>query len=105
MTPCSTDSNFLTPGYFTATPHRVTTKKSQQGRISLPIFYNPKMDAIVDPIDKNSFPRWDRVTENQWRREDNCMMASVGENSLHPAVFERHHSDLLLLKDGRVVMR
>ena len=98
-------------GYFMATPHRVTRQKSQQDRISLPIFYNPKLDAIINPIDENNLPRWDRLTENQWRRDDNNMMASVGENSLkslarsHPAVFERHHSDLLLLKDGRVVMR
>ncbi|EJK50783.1 hypothetical protein THAOC_30117, partial [Thalassiosira oceanica] len=98
-------------GYFTATPHRVARKKSQQDRISLPVFVNPKLDAIINPIDKNNFPQWDRLTENQWRRDDNHLMASVGENSFkslarsHPAVFERHHGDLVLLKDGRVIMR
>mmetsp|Transcript_55555 Transcript_55555/g.60163 ORF Transcript_55555/g.60163 Transcript_55555/m.60163 type:complete len:97 (-) Transcript_55555:21-311(-) len=46
-----------------------------------------------------------------WRRPNNQMNPSVGENTFkslarsHPQVFARHHSDLELLEDGRIILR
>lgn len=98
-------------GYFLATPHRVLRHSSNtHSRTSLPIFYNPKIDTVMKPINTNSM-KWTRVGENQWRRENNQMMSSVGENSFkslarsHPRVFERHHGDLTILEDGRIIER
>jgi hypothetical protein len=45
------------------------------------------------------------------RRNQNKLMSCVGENSFkslarsHPKVFARHHGDLRILEDGRIVMR
>ena len=100
-----------TGGYFLATPHRVLRHSSgSRGRISLPIFYNPKLDTVMKPINNLSLP-WTRIKQNQWRNENNSMINSVGENSFkslarsHPKVFGRHHSDLRILKDGRIVKK
>ncbi len=121
-----TDSNTLvcnigelaeiwTDGYFLATPHRVMRHFSFDNdgastcRTSLPIFYNPKLDTVMKPmIDIEDLP-WDRKQQNQWRREHDRMLGSVGENSFkslarsHPRVFQRHHRDLRLLDDGRIM--
>ena len=46
-----------------------------------------------------------------WRRPRNAMLTEYGANALkslarsHPAVFARHHPDLAVLEDGRVVRR
>jgi len=100
-----------TGGYFLATPHRVMLQQSSHGRTSLPVFYNPKLDVVMEPIgDAGNLP-WDRCQENQWRWKHNTLMNSVGENSFkslarsHPAVFEKHHGDLRILEDGRIVKR
>lgn len=97
-----------TKGYFLATPHRVMRQTSNCSRVSLPIFYNPtidtKMQAMVD-IDLLS---WTRKQHSQWRRQQNSLINSVGENSFkslarsHPAVFAKQHSDLMILDDGRM---
>ena len=83
----------------------------KHSRISLPIFYNPKLDAIIEPMNLHDNMPWERKQQNNWRRKNNSMMNSVGENSFkslarsHPKVFERHHSDLSILEDGRIVKR
>lgn len=99
-------------GYFLATPHRVLRQSSdiQTSRISLPIFYNPKIDTVMKPINTDCMA-WTRGAQKQWRRENNKLMGSVGENSFkslarsHPKVFDKHHGDLRLLDDGAVVKR
>ena len=100
-----------TNGYLLATPHRVLRHSSNTDcRTSLPIFYNPKLDAVLEPINTNDLP-WERAEDKQWRRKNNLMMNSVGENSFkslarsHPTVFEKHHSDLRILEDGTIVER
>lgn len=99
-----------TGGYFLATPHRVLRRSSNRSRTSLPIFYNPKLDTVMEPIKIDDLP-WERCQQNQWRRKKNKLMNSVGENSFkslarsHPAVFEKHHGDLRILEDGRIVKR
>jgi hypothetical protein len=45
------------------------------------------------------------------KNHTNVMLASVGENTFeslarsHPDVFAKHHKDLILLPDGRIVQR
>lgn len=100
-----------TGGYLLATPHRVRLRPPDaRSRISLPVFYNPKLDTIMEPIHTGNLP-WERRGKNQWRRKHNKLMKSVGENSFkslarsHPAVFEKFHGDLKILDDGRIVKR
>jgi len=96
--------------YFLATPHRVLRHSSAtHSRTSLPIFYNPKMDANVQPINTEKLP-WERQQTNQWKRQNNAFMKSVGDNSFkslarsHPKVFIKHHQDLIL-DDGKIIKR
>ena len=98
-------------GYFLATPHRVVRHTSNtHSRTSLPIFYNPKLDAVLEPINIKNLP-WERVQQNQLRRKHNKLINCVGQNSFkslarsHPNIFEKHHSDLTILKDGTIVKR
>ena len=43
-----------TRGYYLATPHRVVSKASGAGspsRLSVPYFWNPRLDAVIEPIE------------------------------------------------------
>ena len=42
-----------TGGYYLATPHRVVSRPSSENkdRISVPYFWNPRLDAVISPID------------------------------------------------------
>lgn len=116
-------------GYFLATPHRVLLTPSTQ-RISIPLFYNPPLSTQIQPVDygdnyndDNNYassvpaPKWERPMLDQqdhWRsskNHNNVMLTSVGENTFkslarsHPKVFAKHHGDLTLLSDGRIVPR
>jgi isopenicillin N synthase-like dioxygenase len=96
-------------GYLLATPHRV--KRPQDRRISLPVFYNPKLDHVMESMVNPGSLTWSRKGQNQWLRKENALMGSVGENSFkslarsHPVVFKRHHEDLQILKDGRIQLK
>lgn len=115
-------------GYFLATPHRVIMKSStksptssssssSRARTSVPFFYNPVLSATMGPLDKDLLENtplvpWERPREyDHWRRPNNLMNPSVGENTFkslarsHPKVFARHHPDLELLKDGKIEIR
>lgn len=104
-------------GYFLATPHRVLANTtSRQERISVALFYNPSLCAtVVAPEKENDTLPWDRPggydTERHWRMEGNVMLETVGDNTFkslarsHPAVFQKHHKDLVRLADGRIVYK
>jgi len=114
-------------GYFLATPHRVLMKsRIRKPRISLPLFYNPCLSATMEPLEESSVKhlKWDRpkpsTSENDgnenapkkhWRRPNNTMLTSVGENTFkslarsHPQVFAKHHPDLSILPDGKIVKK
>jgi isopenicillin N synthase-like dioxygenase len=109
-------------GYFLATPHRVimkpsTNPSSSRARTSVPLFYNPVLSATMGPLDQELFTNTDLVPwersrgYDHWRRPNNLMNPSVGENTFkslarsHPKVFARHHPDLELLEDGRIIQR
>eukprot|EP00957_Ditylum_brightwellii_P021358 1610735-Ditylum_brightwellii.AAC.1 len=113
-------AEILSDGYFLATPHRVIRRSSDVPRISVPFFYNPKLSAKIRPTaslskendDKGSFLPWERPAQRKhWRMKNNSMLQTVGDNTFkslarsHPTVFEKHHSDLCILGDGRIVKR
>jgi isopenicillin N synthase-like dioxygenase len=39
----------ITRGYYRATPHRVINRSTERARISIPVFVNPPMDAVIQP--------------------------------------------------------
>jgi isopenicillin N synthase-like dioxygenase len=104
-------------GYFLATPHRVLRNTSSENvnRISVPLFYNPVLSATMEPLEESlmSHVSWDRpnATSGHWRRDNNAMLASVGENTFkslarsHPKVFAKHHPDLRILANGKIVRK
>ncbi|KAL7484708.1 hypothetical protein ACHAW6_011151 [Cyclotella cf. meneghiniana] len=103
-------SEIWSNGYFLATPHRVLRHSSNtHSRTSIPIFYNPRLDTVIKPMNTDGL-LWERREQKQWRRGSNKLFGSVGENSFkslarsHPKVFQRHHSDLRLLADGGIAV-
>jgi len=98
----------LTGGVYPATVHRVLRPKHAAGRISLPYFWNPTLDAKIQTLDLQQ-----AVAELRGRpsASENKMMLSYGMNAFkslarsHPTVFARHHPDLKCLPDGSVVYK
>ncbi|MCU1427889.1 MAG: isopenicillin synthase family oxygenase [Actinomycetia bacterium] len=90
----------LTRGYFAATVHRVVSPPPGRQRISVSYFYNPKLEATLEPI---TLPPAFAADAPGGESADptNPILANYGENSLkvrlraHPDVARRHHSDLI----------
>ena len=64
------------------------------------------MDACTSDLE------WKRPQEyKHWKRDDNVMLETVGDNTFkslarsHPRVFQKHHADLVLQADGRIIRR
>ena len=106
-------AEMLSAGYLLATPHRVLLPATP--RMSIPYFFNPRLDSKVAPIELPPSLPWEREEgyekRTHWRRPDNAMIKEYGSNAFkslarsHPAVFATHHPDLAVLEDGRVVKR
>mmetsp|Transcript_25279 Transcript_25279/g.35655 ORF Transcript_25279/g.35655 Transcript_25279/m.35655 type:complete len:368 (-) Transcript_25279:1240-2343(-) len=104
-------------GYLLATPHRVllpdaVVERKQSNRLSVPFFYNPTLSAKVDTVGLPNSLCWERDNQQQhWRRKDNSLLKVYGENAFkslarsHPSIISRHHGDLELLDDGRIVLK
>ena len=100
-------------GYFLATPHRVASPP--RDRLSLPYFCNPSLDAVVSPATDAADLDWARPRPDDVAATDshgagrNKLHDAYGINAFkslarsHPAVFARHHPDLVVLPDGTVV--
>lgn len=86
-----------TDGYLVATNHRVVSPPSAVERFSVPFFYNPRLDARVEPL---PFPHAS-VAPGVTDDPANPLFAEYGFNELkgklraHPLVAERHHAELL----------
>ena len=103
----------LSGGYLLATPHRVLLPPAR--RLSIPYFHNPQLDAQIEVLQLPSELPWEREadydTKRHWRRGSNAFIDSYGLNAFkslarsHPKVFARHHPDLEVTSDGRVVPR
>lgn len=98
----------LSAGVYPATVHRVLRPKQAVGRLSLPYFWNPSLDAEIEALDLQQ-----PVANLRGRppASENKMMLSYGMNAFkslarsHPKVFARHHPDLTCLADGSVVYK
>lgn len=86
-----------TNGYLVATNHRVVSPPGATERFSVPFFYNPRLDARVEPL---SFP-YASTAPGVTDDPTNPLFAEYGYNELkgklraHPLVAERHHGNLL----------
>nr|WP_256919092.1 2-oxoglutarate and iron-dependent oxygenase domain-containing protein [Streptomyces hilarionis] len=86
-----------TDGYLVATNHRVVSPPSAVERFSVPFFYNPRLDARVEPLPFPYASAAPGVTDDP----ANPLFAEYGFNELkgklraHPLVAERHHAGLL----------
>ncbi|MEU6374483.1 2-oxoglutarate and iron-dependent oxygenase domain-containing protein [Streptomyces sp. NPDC046909] len=86
-----------TNGYLVATNHRVVSPPGATERFSVPFFYNPRLDARVEPL---PFP-YASAAPGVSDDPTNPLFAEYGYNELkgklraHPLVAERHHGNLL----------
>ncbi|WAZ22441.1 isopenicillin N synthase family oxygenase [Streptomyces cinnabarinus] len=86
-----------THGYLIATNHRVVSPPGATERFSVPFFYNPRLDARVEPVPFPYASSAPGITADP----GNPLFAEYGYNELkgklraHPLVAERHHSGLL----------
>ncbi|MFF4254202.1 isopenicillin N synthase family dioxygenase [Streptomyces sp. NPDC001663] len=86
-----------TNGYLVATSHRVVSPPGATERFSVPFFYNPRLDAKVEPLQFPHATTAPGVTDDP----ANPLFAEYGYNELkgklraHPPVAERHHGNLL----------
>jgi isopenicillin N synthase-like dioxygenase len=86
-----------TNGYLLATNHRVVSPPGATERFSVPFFFNPRLDARVEPL---SFP-YASTAPGVTDDPTNPLFAEYGYNELkgklraHPLVAERHHGNLL----------
>lgn len=88
-----------TEGYLAATVHRVQAPPPGVDRYSVPFFWSPRLDAVIEPVPlPEELKREARgITDDP----DNPMLSSFGMNMLkgriraHPDVTERHYPHLL----------
>ncbi|WP_441246801.1 isopenicillin N synthase family dioxygenase [Kitasatospora sp. McL0602] len=87
-----------TDGYLKATRHRVISPPGARERYSVPFFYNPRLDAHIEPLDFPHAHHAPGATDDP----ANPLFAEFGRNELkgylraHPEVTRRHHPALLL---------
>ena len=88
-----------TEGYLAATVHRVQAPPPGVDRYSVPFFWSPRLDAVIDPV---PLPP-ELKTQARGISDDpsNPMLASFGLNMLkgrmraHPDVTERHYPEFM----------
>jgi isopenicillin N synthase-like dioxygenase len=86
-----------TNGYLVATNHRVVSPAGATERFSVPFFYNPRLDARIEPLPFPHASAAPGVTDDP----SNPLFAEYGFNELkgklraHPLVAARHHTELL----------
>ena len=89
-----------THGVLRATRHQVVSAPGGEGRISLAYFFNPCMEARLEPIELSETLRAS-AAGGQNANPDDPIFSVYGENWLkfrlrsHPDVAEKHHADLL----------
>lgn len=89
-----------TEGYLAATIHRVQAPPPGVDRYSVPFFWSPRLDAVIDPVplDAELKAAARGITDDP----ANPLLSSFGMNMLkgrmraHPDVTERHYPDLVL---------
>jgi isopenicillin N synthase-like dioxygenase len=89
-----------TEGYLAATIHRVQAPPPGVDRYSVPFFWSPRLDAVIDPVPLPA----ELKAEARGMSDDpnNPMLASYGANMLkgrlraHPDVTEKYYPELLV---------
>ncbi|MFJ8018072.1 isopenicillin N synthase family dioxygenase [Streptomyces sp. NPDC096339] len=87
-----------TEGYLTATDHRVVSPPGAVERYSVPFFYNPRLDAVIDTVPGEYL----RTAPGVVHDASNPLHAEYGRNELkgwiraHPAVARRWHPELVV---------
>ncbi|MFF3622977.1 isopenicillin N synthase family dioxygenase [Streptomyces sp. NPDC002467] len=87
-----------TEGYLTATDHRVISPPGAVERYSVPFFYNPRLDAVIDTVPGAYL----RAARGVVHDASNPLHAEYGRNELkgwiraHPAVARRWHPQLVV---------
>ncbi|QGV77220.1 isopenicillin N synthase family dioxygenase [Streptomyces ficellus] len=85
-----------TNGYLVATDHRVVSPPGAVERFSVPFFYNPRLDAVIDTVPGGYLGRAPGIAHDH----ANPLHAEYGRNELkgwvraHPEVARRHHPEL-----------
>jgi isopenicillin N synthase-like dioxygenase len=88
-----------TKGYLVATIHRVQAPPPGVDRYSVPFFWSPRLDAVIDPVPLP--PELEAEARGISDDPANPLLASYGMNVLkgrmraHPDVTERHYPALL----------
>ncbi|MER7759260.1 2-oxoglutarate and iron-dependent oxygenase domain-containing protein [Streptomyces sp. NPDC097619] len=86
-----------TEGYLVATDHRVVSPPGATERFSVPFFYNPRLDAVIETVPGAYLADAPGVAHDS----SNPLHAQYGRNELkgwvraHPEVARRHHPELL----------
>ncbi|MFF8288572.1 isopenicillin N synthase family dioxygenase [Streptomyces sp. NPDC016309] len=86
-----------TNGYLAATDHRVVSPPGAVERFSVPFFYNPRLDAVIDTVPGAYLSRAPGIAHDH----TNPLHAEYGRNELkgwvraHPEVARRHHPELV----------
>ncbi|GHG49883.1 isopenicillin N synthase family dioxygenase [Streptomyces griseocarneus] len=86
-----------TNGYLKATNHRVVSPPGTRERYSVPFFYNPRLDARIEPVPFAHADSAPGVTQDA----ANPLFAEYGRNEIkgwlraHPGVARRYHAELL----------
>lgn len=86
-----------TEGYLTATDHRVVSPAGEVERYSVPFFYNPRLDAVVETVPGDYLRSAPGVAHDA----SNPLHAEYGRNELkgwvraHPGVARRWHPELV----------
>lgn len=90
----------LTGGYFKATVHRVVSPPPGVERFSCIYFFNPRLDATLEPLQLPSALA-QSAPGGESDDKSNPILATYGENILkvrlraHPSTAALHHADLL----------
>jgi isopenicillin N synthase-like dioxygenase len=88
-----------TEGYLAATIHRVQAPPPGVDRYSVPFFWSPRLDAVIEPVPLP--PELKAAARGITDDPANPLLASFGMNMLkgrmraHPDVTERHYPELL----------
>ncbi|MGA7204528.1 MAG: 2OG-Fe(II) oxygenase family protein, partial [Specibacter sp.] len=87
-----------TNGYLMATVHRVTSPPAGVNRYSVPYFWSPRLDAVIDPVPLP--PELAAEAPGVSDDPDNPMLSSYGANVLkgwiraHPETARAHYPEL-----------
>lgn len=88
-----------TQGYLSATIHRVQAPPPGVDRYTVPFFWSPRLDAVIEPVPLP--PALAAQSRGLSDDPENPMLASYGANVFkgwlhaHPEVARLHHPELL----------